>query len=166
MLHELAHTFGLPHDQRAQQVNIMGQGFRNLRWNVGSLRGVRQRAASSKTAAFSKENAWLLMASRYLNQQVDRTDNRPPKVVLDTSRTSGGIVVTVDATDESGLSTVVLLDRSESDRKMVAGQRLSGQRQTTKLLLPAAQLPNGPVRLQVLVVDTGGNMTKVMRSDL
>ena len=51
VLHELAHTFGLPHDQRNEQIDIMGAGFRNLRWNVTSSNRVADRAK------FSDENA-------------------------------------------------------------------------------------------------------------
>jgi len=155
MLHELAHTFGLPHDHRAKRVDIMGEGFRNLRWNVTPTHGGRQHAT------FSNESAWLLMASRYLNSSVNRADNQPPQARLEANRNGQGVSLTVTATDEHKLAAVVVLDHSGQDRKLIAGQRLSGKRQIIKQELPWSLLPSGNVRLQVIVVDSGGNHTKL-----
>ncbi len=57
----------------------MGNGFRNLRYNFTTSR--------TRHAQFSDENARLLMASRYLNPELDPTDNTPPQVTLPVQNT-------------------------------------------------------------------------------
>lgn len=157
MLHELAHTFGLPHDHRAKHINIMGEGFRNLRWTVASTSATRQRAA------FSTENAWLLMTSRYLNAEANRSDSQPPEATVDMKRTSNGLSVTVAASDDKQLVAIVFLNLSGNDRRMITGRQLRGKEQTVHQELPASLFAGGNAKFQVIVVDKGGNYTKVTR---
>jgi putative peptidase family protein len=149
--HELGHALGLPHDRREDTRDIMGNGFRNLRWNFGE--------PSGKRIGFSEENAWLLMSSRYLATDLRMTDNQPPQVErVQIAKDQAGWTATVRASDNTGLRAVVFIDRSAGS--VVTGRKLSGTAQEFRQRLPGTDARSRGVRLQVIVTDDGGNQTR------
>ncbi|MEO8494505.1 MAG: hypothetical protein ABI614_05520, partial [Planctomycetota bacterium] len=74
VMHELGHALGLPHDLRDERRYIMGNGFRHIRENLTTGSGARSRVG------FSDENRLLLMSSRYVAQDIDASDDEPPKI--------------------------------------------------------------------------------------
>jgi hypothetical protein len=139
--HELGHALGLPHDHRSDQSDVMGNGFRNLKRNMGG---------SGPRVGFSTENARLLMASRYLSKELDLADNEPAGVEV----TTQGRSVTVRATDNRGLRALVIVDLAA--RSVASGRALTGTTQGVTQEIPGS----GPLRLQVIVADAGGNQTR------
>ncbi|HSG72147.1 MAG TPA: hypothetical protein VLA12_17155 [Planctomycetaceae bacterium] len=153
--HELGHAFGLPHDRRQDDIYIMGNGFRNLRQNFT--------ASKRKKAQFSDDNARLLMSSRYLNPDLDRTDNTAAEVDLKLV-VEGRMTLYADLTlkDDKGLRALVLTDTIEGT--IVEGQELSGKETTLRVKLNKVALRDGEVKVMAIVTDTGGNQTRVTRS--
>ena len=150
--HELGHAFGLPHDRRRDTVDIMGNGFRNLRRNYAPGTGPK--------AEFSLENARLLMSSRYLAADLNVRDNTPARVqLIQTSNAAGTVGVTVKATDDHGLRAIVFFDRSAGS--VLSGKELSGKSRELRERFPAHDPKHGPLDLQVIVTDVGGNQTRV-----
>ena len=153
--HELAHAFGLPHDRRRDDRDLMGNGFRNLRWNVGP-------APPGKRVGFSEENARLLMASRYFARDLAAADDRPPKVEsARLAREGGAWVLSLSASDDTGLRAVVLVDRGAES--VTAGRALEGKARSFRQRLPAAAAtgPNARgLKLQIILADDGGNQTR------
>jgi hypothetical protein len=147
--HELGHALGLPHDRRDDARDVMGNGFRNLRWNFAP--------ASGRRVGFSEDNARLLMSSRYLASDLDLKDNQPPRLEL--SRVTPGpqgATVHIKATDNKGLRAVVIVDRGAGT--VVAGRKLSGKTQEFRQQLPPAK--SKEVKLQVILTDDGGNQAR------
>jgi hypothetical protein len=148
--HELGHALGLPHDRRDDTREIMGNGFRNLRWNF--------EPNSPRRVGFSDENAALLMSSRYLAPDLDLRDNQPPRIeAMQVARGAGGWTVSIKASDNLGLRAVVFIDREAGS--IVGGRRLSGKMQTFQENLPAIKATSG-LRLQAVLTDDGGNQTR------
>jgi hypothetical protein len=146
--HELGHAIGLPHDRRQDDVDIMGNGFRNLRWNFGQ--------PSAKRVRFSDENARLLMSSRYLAGDLRLADNRPPQVAVKILVSENGErTIDVTASDDTGLRAYVIVDGA--GESVASGGKLSGRSQQFQYRLPAAQKPGG---VKVIVADDGGNQTR------
>ena len=105
------------------------------------------------------------MSSRYLNSAIDRMDNERPKATVALQRASrGGVAVTVTATDNRELRAIVFLDLSGNDRQMITGRRLTGKSQIVRQQLPAALLSDGKGDFQIVIVDNGGNYTKINRT--
>ena len=152
--HELGHAFGLPHDRRRDDQFIMGNGFRNLRRNFSP--------SSARRVGFSNENASLLMSSRYLNAELDDTDQLPPRVELklevDKPRS---LFATVTASDKGELRTAVFSDMVAGT--IISGQKLKGSQQTFRTRIPQAKLVDGAVEIRVIVTDSGGNQTRVQQ---
>ena len=147
--HELGHALGLPHDRRDDARDIMGNGFRNLRWNfAGDMK---------KRAEFSAENALLLMSSRYLANDLELEDNEPPKVeATPMSNKEARTLLSVTATDETGLRAIVFIDRTAGS--VVAGRKLSGKKQQFVQRFRKRMSPD--TKLQIIVTDQGGNQTR------
>jgi hypothetical protein len=149
--HELGHALGVPHDRRQDDRDLMGNGFRNLRWNFGT--------ATDKRVSFSAENARLLMSSRYLAKDLQLTDSQPPAVeVAQFSTDAGGWTVKVSASDETGLRAVVFVDQAMGS--VVAGHQLEGRQQSFLQRIAPQRGKSGEVRLEVIVMDGGGNQTR------
>jgi len=147
--HELGHALGLPHDRRDDAQDIMGNGFRNLRWNLGE--------ATGKRATFSAENARLLMSSPYLAMDLDPRDRQPPTVELtDLSRSGAGWTALVRLSDNAGLRSIVLVDRKGGS--VFDGRQLSGVTQQFRQRVPVD--PKGAARVLAIVTDNGGNQTR------
>jgi hypothetical protein len=161
--HELGHAFAAPHDLRGVR-DIMGNGFRNMRASFANP------PQAGKTANFSDDIARLLMSSRHLAADLDRTDNSPPQVALrivsvsrDAHRASA--TVSVEASDEDGLRAVlfVLLDFGDLDRNSTVGGRwLTGKRQSFTHTLVFDPPSAREMGIEAYVTDQGGNLTRVV----
>jgi hypothetical protein len=150
--HELGHAFGLPHDRRRDDQFIMGNGFRNLRRNFSP--------SSPNRVGFSNENAALLMSSRYLNSELNVTDNEPPKVELKlVVEKPRSLFAEVTASDNTSLRSVVFSDGVAGT--IVDGQKLNGSSKKLRHRINQAKLKDGSVEIRVIVTDEGGNQTRV-----
>jgi hypothetical protein len=136
--HELGHALGLPHDMRDPN-DIMGQGFRELRFNY------LPPSAKKARLTFSKENARLLGVSRYFVPTTDRTDNSPPTAEIEFRVSSGrtpNLVVSMRATDDRELRAAVFYDPQNDT--VIGGAELKGKSQAVELKLPiGASTPIG-----------------------
>ena len=158
VVHELGHALGLPHDYRSTK-NIMGSGFRELRWNIDS------RSPRNRRAIFSIDNARMLMASRYLASDAKMLDFDPPTVKFELTRHGKSLNATVSATDESGLKALVFYDRTKKVTSLVGGASLSGKSKKIVKRLPDELLKVGRTpKVEVFVADVGGNVTRVTKS--
>ena len=150
--HELGHAFGLPHDQRRDDVYIMGNGFRNLRSNFLPSR--------SRWARFSPDNTRLLMSSRYINTQLDRRDNKKAQASLTLAVSGSSLVAQLNAKDDAGLRAVVFMDNVRGS--VFHGKDLSGQELKLRERLPRPEVnDSGEVEIRAIVTDNGGNQTVV-----
>jgi hypothetical protein len=150
--HELGHALSLPHDYREPNVDVMGNGFRNIRWNFTSRPG-------GQPAKFSAENGRLLSSSRYINPESSRADYDPPVVQLELKQlASKAVMLRVNATDDSGLRAVVFYDRSGERSSVIAGRALRGTEVSFEQRLQPAD-PNAS-EIEVFVADEGGNVTR------
>jgi len=150
--HELGHAFGLTHDRRADDVDIMGNGFRHLRNNYLGTAGPR--------AGFLMENARLLRWSRFIAPDVDLSDNQPPVArITHPARLKAGaktILLGGELTDDKGLAAVLFF--APKLDWVVGGFDLEGPRVALSEVLVVPPLEKGPFELVVLVVDRGGNL--------
>lgn len=149
--HELAHGLGLPHDRRDDIHDIMGNGFRNLRWNFSPQAARRVR--------FSDENARLLMSSRYLNPALKLTDTQPPR--LDASKPQkqrDAWTLSIKATDNQGLRCIVFIDRTAGS--IIAGRALTGATQDFDQRLVPIDPKSPDLKLQVILTDNGGHQAR------
>ena len=154
--HELGHALGLPHDRREDDIDIMGNGFRNLRRNFEPPR------PGARRVTFSEDNARLLMSSRYLAGDLDTSDVTPPEVELKLSARGRVPTATVHASDEAGLRAVVFTD--DHAGTVVAGRELTGKRQQFTQRLPSSVAKTGEIKLRVIVTDNGGHQTRVVET--
>jgi hypothetical protein len=155
VLHELGHALGLPHDYRSRQ-DIMGSGFRELRWNFDP--GAR----ASRQASFSAENARVLMASRYLSDNPDLADFDAPSVTFELIRRGRNLTASIQAADNSRLQSLLLYDRTNEPSSVIGGRALSGREQSVTVQLPMSVLNAGQrPEIEIFVCDTGGNVTRV-----
>lgn len=157
--HELGHALGLPHDSRQSARDIMGNGFRNMRWNFADP------PQPERTAIFSDDNARLLLSSRHLATDLDTSDDTPPKVdvrivaaALD--RRPAAVTVAVDAADDNGLRALVFYAKHQDS--VVGGRRLAGKRQSFSVELAVAPPKSGEVSIEAYVTDMGGNLTRAI----
>ena len=96
------------------------------------------------------------MSSRYLNDELDWTDDRAPTVEAKFAGARGTINVT--ATDDRGLRAYVLVDRTKGS--VVAGGALKGK--TAEFKEPRRDGGGKPASqtFQLIVTDSGGNQTR------
>jgi hypothetical protein len=115
-------------------------------------------------ATFSDENAAILMTSRFINEAVDRSDHRPPEVALDVRRSGKQLQVTVRCRDETQLARLALVDvTAASGRELLVSGPLTGTEQTGRLSWDSSTLGGPDSSLQAIVIDGGGNFTKVTK---
>jgi hypothetical protein len=158
VVHELGHALGLPHDYRSPQ-DIMGSGFRELRWNLDP------KAPSNRRVGFSAENARMLMSSRYLADDLALADFDPPRVEVELTRRGRNLTATIKAADDVGLRALLLYDRTKEVSSVVGGKQLRGKAQQIAQQLPSELLAPGLApKVEVFVSDVGGNVTRVTRS--
>ena len=153
--HELGHAFGLPHDRRADDVDIMGNGFRNLRNNYLDTPGPK--------AGFLMENARMLRWSRFIAPDVDLTDNQPPaaRIVHPTKLRAGATTILLggDLTDDKNLAAVQFF--SPKLDWVVGGLDLDGRQVRLSEVLIVPPLEKGTFELVVSLIDRGGNISTV-----
>jgi hypothetical protein len=152
--HELGHTLGLPHDTRQDAGDIMGQGFRRIRWNFA------QPPLPGNGGLFSEDNARMLMSSRYLATDLVTNDVNPPEGRADIvdaklDRRPGSVTVEVDVSDDRGLRAVLFYCVQQDS--VVGGRWLSGTRQTFREQLAIGPAIAGKLDIDVIVTDIGGN---------
>jgi hypothetical protein len=152
--HELGHALGLPHDNRRDDRDIMGNGFRNLRWNFGD------KSDPKRSARFSDDNARILYTSRYLAAQPVLNDWLPPaaEVTWSVAPKAGDMTVTikVNASDNEGLRAISFY--SDAEGSVIGGRALNGQAQSFEQKLSVRQIEPGTYRLEADVADAGGNL--------
>ncbi len=154
VIHELGHALGLPHDKQKGRLTIMSSGFRNMRRNLSP------RTPQSQMVTFSDINTHLLMSSRFLNPQLERTDQTPPKAslkILDVSTRSGSVRLSVTASDEAGLRVFGIHDNHAED--FIEGAPLDSL-ELNKELTVKAKPEDGKISLELIVSDNGGNQSR------
>jgi hypothetical protein len=155
--HELGHALGLPHDTRQDHLSIMGNGFRNLRWNFTVPPDPKRRAR------FSDDNARILYTSRYLASNLVLSDRVPPTVQMRWAAPlkagSTTVKVSVTATDNEGLRAILFYSAAQDS--VVGGRALRGKKQTFEQTLTVRPLRPGPFRVKALVADAGGNLADI-----
>jgi hypothetical protein len=153
VIHELGHALGLPHDRRRDDIDIMGNGFRNLRWNFSPTGG-----PGGKRACFSDECAILLNSSRYLAKDLDLSDSEPAKFQAKLTRTGNSYSVSIKATDNTGLRGIVFIDRTAGT--IIGGQKLSGKSHERIHRLTPFNSQSTDLKLQIVLADDGGHQTR------
>jgi len=149
--HELGHALGLPHDHRDDTADIMGNGFRNLRWNFAP--------SSPRRIKFSDDCARLLMSSRYLATDLHARDNQPATVEARLIAKGGSASISVNASDDTGLRAVAFVDSRSGT--VVGGRKLEGKNQKFEQPLPASVIKGGEAAVMVIVTDDGGHQKRV-----
>jgi hypothetical protein len=154
--HELAHAFGLLHDCRRGTVDIMCHGFRNIRWNFADP------PQPEKGGSFTEDNVRLMLSSRFLSTELDRSDNVGPRVTLRIvtaalDRQPAKVTVAVDTTDDRALRALTFFAPHQDS--VVGGRWLSGKSQSFTQELTIEQPKSGEVQIHAQVADTGGNLT-------
>ncbi len=158
VIHELGHALGMPHDKRVDHQFVMGNGFRNVRWNFHPSPPLEKRVF------FSADNARLLMSSRHIEPKLNMADYDPPTVEMKLEPDGRrGLKVSIVAADDSGLRAMVLSDRLYPNGTIVHGQELRGEQQTLQLALPPSVVHEGKAQIQAIVTDNGGNICKVTK---
>jgi hypothetical protein len=158
VVHELGHALGLPHDYRSPR-DIMGSGFRELRWNLDPG------SPPNRRVGFSADNARMLMSSRYLAEDLKVEDFDPPRVELELTRRGRTVTAVVRAEDDAGLRAVLFYDRTKKVASVIGGKPLRGTVQEVAQQLPADSLARGlEPTIEVFVADDGGNVSRVTKS--
>ena len=158
VVHELGHALGLPHDYRSPR-NIMGSGFRELRWNFDP------RAPASHKASFSNDNARMLMSSRYLAEDLDLEDFDPPSVELELTRRGRNLAAAIRAEDAGELRALLIYDRTKKASSLLGGKALRGGVQRITERLPAdLRAPGLKPTVEIFVSDNGGNVARATKS--
>jgi hypothetical protein len=153
--HELGHALGLPHDYR-QPNDLMGHGFRNMQVNF------RRSPDKTKQVTFSRDNARLLGISRYLNSDIDLTDNNPPTAELSVRLIKGSspaVAASLKAADDRELRAVVFYDPQNDT--VIGSHELKGRNQSIEQKLPVPALKSGEFKLVALLADGGGNIAHI-----
>jgi hypothetical protein len=154
--HELGHAFGLEHDRRQYARDIMGGGFRNIRWNFADP------PQPDKGGTFSEESVRMLLSSRYLASDLDPDDDIPPDLKL---RITGGridrrpasVTVEVEAADDRGLRAILF--HAPHQDSVVGGRGLTGKSQRFTQELTIEPPGSAQLLIEATVTDVGGNYT-------
>ncbi len=152
--HELGHAFGLSHELRRDSLDIMANGFRNLRVNY------KADTKQEDRVGFSPDNARLLLSSRYLGSNLDLDDHLPPTIDASLDSLKAGdttLKVSVSALDDRSLHSVVIYENQHDT--VVAGRELTGTAATFSDNIPIATLKPGNLIVKIMVSDSGGNLT-------
>jgi hypothetical protein len=159
--HELGHALGLPHDLREEASYVMGNGFRHLRVNY-----LREFAAKPRVG-FSPDDARFLAFTRFLGEDIDVTDNTPPKAKLSfpdsVQHGATNLSLKIEATDNAALAGLLVFDKQRDS--VVAGAELSGTNATRALDVKVKTTgTNEAVSLRVIVSDRSGNQSTTRAS--
>lgn len=154
--HELGHALGLPHDTRKDDRDLMGNGFRKLRYNYLT------RFAEKPSVGFSVENARFLRWSRFLSERNDWTDQEHPKVtVAFPEKLAAGatnITFTVEISDNEALGAALYF--SSAQDSVVGGIELEGRSMKRTETVAVKELKPGEFKFKVLVIDRSGNQAE------
>lgn len=154
--HELGHAFGLSHDYRESSVDMMGSGFRNIRFNFD------RRAKPNQRVGFSPENTRLLLSSRYLAQDLQVDDYTPPKVDVQVAVSADGRVrASLELSDENGLRALVIRHRRPGSADVVQGRALQGKGVAFETAVDV-QIKPETMALWFAVTDNGGNIAQAI----
>lgn len=155
VVHEVGHALGLPHDQRDDLHDIMGNGFRRLRANLSEATPLEQRAR------FSDANANLLRYSRHLSSDLDLADSQPPEATASylVRANSPTVRVVLTASDNRALGAYLVLDGLSGN--VLAGDTLQGSGLTEKQIEVPADRSQSKPSLRVVVSDRSGNLTQI-----
>jgi hypothetical protein len=148
VIHEIGHALGLMHDHR-EPGSIMGNGFRILARNFDPSVTIGPRAQ------FTDLSAMLLNSSRFLNPDLDMTDNT---LLQAQDAGSGPLTLAIRASDDRALRGIVVFDAVADS--VVTGEPISGKQYSMTISLPVKRNPAGSADVRVFVVDGGGQMTK------
>ena len=150
--HETGHAFGLVHDRRADDVEIMGNGFRHLRNNYLDTPGPK--------AAFLMDTARMLRWSRFLADDCDLADNQPPAAnITHPTRLRAGattLLLAGDLTDDKALGAIQFF--SPRHDWVLGGLDLEGRQVCLNHVLVVPPLEKGPLEVVVSLIDRGGNL--------
>lgn len=112
---------------------------------------------------FSDANTHLLMSSRFLNPELDRTDDVAPDAELEALQVdlaSGQVNLRITASDASGLRAFALVDTNAGS--ILGGGQLKGEHVEQDVTVrPLAA--KGMLDITLIVTDNGGNQTRVKR---
>jgi hypothetical protein len=150
--HETGHAFGLVHDRRADDVEIMGNGFRHLRNNYLDTPGPK--------ASFLMDTARMLRWSRFLADDCDLADNQPPVAHFThpTKLKAGAttLLLAGDLTDDKALGAIQFF--SPQRDWVLGGMDLEGRQVCLNHVLVVPPLEKGPLEIVVSLIDRGGNL--------
>jgi hypothetical protein len=157
----LGHALGLPHDLRKESSYVMGNGFRHLRVNY-----LRELAAKPRVG-FSPDDARFLAFTRFLGEDIDVTDNTPPKAKLSfpdsVLRGATNLSLKIEATDNAALAGLLVFDKQRDS--VVTGAELAGTNATRNLDVKIKTAgTNEVVLLRVIVSDRSGNQSTTRAS--
>ena len=154
--HEVGHGLGLPHDQREDHRDIMGNGFRRLRENYLT------RFASAEKVGFSRDNLRLLANSRFLGPAPDFEDTQAPTAEIShpTQLAPGTESMQVKITARDDRELAALLFFLDTHGTVVGGSELSGKESTTEHELRFNPLAADEFHLTVKFIDRGGNISQ------
>ncbi|MBM4017849.1 MAG: hypothetical protein FJ288_05890 [Planctomycetes bacterium] len=150
--HELGHAFGLPHDRRADDVEIMGNGFRHLRNNYLATPGPK--------AGFMADTARMLRWSRFLADDVDLADAQPPvaRITHPAKLKVGATTILLggEITDDNALGAIQFF--SPRHDWVLGGMDLAGREVRLSHVVVVPPLEKGPLELVISIIDRGGNI--------
>jgi hypothetical protein len=154
--HEMGHALGLPHDLRKEASYVMGNGFRHLRVNY-----LREFAGKPRIG-FSPDDARFLAVTRFLGEDINVTDNTPPKAKLSfpdsVVRGATNLSLKIEATDNAALAGLLIFDKHRDS--VVTGADLSGTNATRTFAVKVKTTgTNEAVSLRVIVSDRSGNQS-------
>jgi hypothetical protein len=130
----------------------MGNGFRNLRRNFDPI--------ARRPVAFSDENSWLLMSSRYVAPDLNPSDMEPPQVEIELhGKAADSQTARVKAADNTCLRAVVFFDQAGGT--IITGQKLAGKSNEVVKQLPLRSAKGKLVMVQTIVTDDGGHQTRL-----
>ncbi len=154
-VHELSHLCGLMHHSSDDvDRRIMAQGFRNLRWNVN---GVKEPLLG---ATYSRENAGIMMTSRYINPRVDHSDSIQPLTTISFNPDFSGNRLLLTGHDESGLARAMVIQNIPvRGAELLWSESLDGTKFSRVLEIETVQPEylQGSASIQLIAIDKGGN---------
>lgn len=149
---ELGHAFGLYHDSRLDDREIMGQGSRRLRNNFDPTKPLSDRAQ------FSEENARILRISPFLNSDLTRGDVIEPQLRLTIENpTAPTTEIKYEAADDRALKGIMIFDRNADT--IVFGEELKGKQTKGVFTVTLKRDADGKFSFRALLLDGAGNRT-------
>ena len=164
LIHELGHIFGMLHDSSKPE-NIMFYGYHKL----GQM--FAPKIAKERPVRFAPGHARIAAATRFLSEQFDESDSRPPvihefKLLRPPQAGKKTVEASLKISDSQGLGALVCMQRGgEWIDAMVADRDLEGVKtfeQTVTLKCPKPLGSSQGVRYILNVADVNGNLSQEM----